>query len=70
MGLAAGADHLRNHAGPKDAVLRKARVCYNHFAGDIGTQLVDSLAPQRYPAWDGEDLVLTDNGLDFFTVWH
>ena len=36
MGLAAGAGHLRTRTGPKDAQLRKARVCYNHLAGDMG----------------------------------
>ena len=67
MGLAAGAGHLRNRTGPKDAALRKARVCYNHLAGDMGTQLFDSLTAQRYLARDGEDLILTDNGADFVT---
>jgi hypothetical protein len=47
--------------------LRKARVCYNHLAGDMGTLLFDSLTAQRYLAWDGEDLMLTDNGADFVT---
>lgn len=43
MGLAAGAGHLRTRTGPRDAALRKARVCYNHLAGDMGTQLFDGL---------------------------
>ncbi|TRW98435.1 helix-turn-helix transcriptional regulator [Paracoccus sp. M683] len=43
MGLAAGAGHLRSRTGPRDAALRKARVCYNHLAGDLGTQLFDAL---------------------------
>lgn len=43
MGLAAGAGHLRRQTGPKDAALRHARVCYNHLAGDRGTQLFDAL---------------------------
>lgn len=43
MGLAAGAGHLRRRTGPKDVALRKARVCYNHLAGERGTQLFDAL---------------------------
>ena len=67
MRLAAGAGLLRNRTGPKDAALRKERVCYNHLAGDMGTQLFDSLTAQRYLDRDGEDLILTDNGADFVT---
>jgi DNA-binding transcriptional ArsR family regulator len=62
MGLAAGAGHLRTRTGPKDAQLRKARVCYNHLAGDMGTQLFDSLMGWRLLAAKGDDLVLTNKG--------
>lgn len=43
MGLAASSGHARIRTGPKDAALRKARVCYNHLAGDMGVQLYESL---------------------------
>ena len=36
MGLAARRGMLRTRTGPKDSDLRKARVCYNHLAGDRG----------------------------------
>ncbi|MEO0960637.1 MAG: winged helix-turn-helix domain-containing protein, partial [Pseudomonadota bacterium] len=36
MGLAAGSGYLRKRTGPRDAELRRARVCYNHLAGDMG----------------------------------
>jgi len=62
MGLAAGAGHLRKRTGPKDAELREARVCYNHLAGDMGTQMFDSLMAQGHIVLDGEDLALTDAG--------
>ena len=39
MGLAAGSGHLRSRTGPRDPALRKARVCYNHLAGDLGIRL-------------------------------
>jgi len=65
MGLAAGAGHLRKRTGPKDAELREARVCYNHLAGDMGTQMFDSLMARGHIVLDGEDLVLTDSGSAF-----
>lgn len=65
MGLAAGSGHLRKRIGPRDAELRQARVCYNHLAGDKGTQLFDSLIAQEYLRHDGEHIVLTKAGAAF-----
>jgi len=65
MGLAAGAGHLRKCTGPKDTELRKARVCYNHLAGDMGTQLFDSLMAQKHLTLVGDDLNLTESGANF-----
>lgn len=65
MGLAAGAGHLRKRTGPRDAELRQARVCYNHLAGDMGTQMFDSLMAQGHLILDGEELALTNTGAAF-----
>ena len=65
MGLAAGTGHVRKRTGPRDAELRQARVCYNHLAGDMGTQMFDSLMAQGHLVFDGEDLALTDRGAAF-----
>lgn len=65
MGLAAGSGHLRKRTGPKDAALRHARVCYNHLAGDMGTQLYDSLMAQGFLEHDGDDLIVTPGGETF-----
>ena len=65
MGLVAGSGHLRKRTDPKDAELRKACVCYNHLAGDMGTQLFDSLTAQEHLALVGEDLRLTGSGEKF-----
>ncbi|EBA14416.1 Transcriptional Regulator, ArsR family protein [Roseobacter sp. SK209-2-6] len=67
MGLAAGSGHLRKRTGPKDAELRRARVCYNHLAGDMGTQMFDSLIAQSHLILDGDDLNLTRSGQAFVT---
>lgn len=65
MGLAAGSGYLRKRTGPKDAELRQARVCYNHLAGDMGTQMFDSLIAQGHLRLDGDDLELTETGIAF-----
>lgn len=62
MGLAVSAGHLRARTGPRDAALRRARVCYNHLAGEMGTQLYDSLLARGHVRADGDDLQLTGSG--------
>ena len=46
-GVAARAGHLRVRTGPKDPALRRARVYYDHLAGDLGVQMLDSMKRQR-----------------------
>jgi DNA-binding transcriptional ArsR family regulator len=65
MGLAAKTGHMRTRTGPKDVALRKARVCYNHLAGDLGTKLYDSMISRGLLNADDDDLKLTDAGADF-----
>jgi DNA-binding transcriptional ArsR family regulator len=67
MGLAAGAGHLRRRTGPKDESLRKARVCYNHLAGEMGTRLYDSLLGRHFIAACGDGMSLTAQGAAFVT---
>ena len=67
MGLAAGAGHLRKRTGPNDESLRKARVCYNHLAGDMGTRLFDSLLARDFVVVATEGITLTDLGAKFVT---
>lgn len=65
MGLAAGAGHLRARTGPKDDALRKARVCYNHLAGDMGTQIFDFMVDQGHLSLHKDGIVLSQNGEQF-----
>lgn len=67
MGLAAGSGYLRKRTGPRDAELRRARICYNHLAGDMGTQMFDSLMAQGALVLDGEQLQLTQTGAALVT---
>ncbi|MCC3305896.1 ArsR/SmtB family transcription factor [Sneathiella sp. HT1-7] len=66
MGLAAKKGHLRTRTGPKDPALRYARVCYNHLAGDLGVQMMDSLLAKGFLTPENEGLGLTDDGKSFF----
>lgn len=65
MGLAAGSGHLRTRTGPKDGALRRARICYNHLAGDMGTQMFDSLIAQGHLMVEQDALRLTSSGAAF-----
>lgn len=65
MGLAAKRGHLRTRMGPSDLALRKARVCYDHLAGEFGVRMFDSLVSRGYLVTRGEDLALTGAGRSF-----
>ncbi len=69
MGLAAGRGLMRTRTGPRDEALRKARVCYNHLAGDLGVTLYDSLIDRGYLAEKGEDVSLTRDGEEFMEAF-
>src|SRR3984885_319681 len=64
-GLAARAGHLRVRTGPKDPALRRARVCYDHLAGDLGVQMFDSLKRQKLVRQHKQDIELTAEGQRF-----
>lgn len=65
MGLAARAGHLRVRSGPKDPALRRARVCYDHLAGDLGVELLDSLVRRGFLTPDRSGLATTPKGERF-----
>ncbi len=62
MGFAAHRGYLRARPGPKDPALRKARVCYNHLAGDFGVRMLDRLVADGHVAVDGDEARLTEEG--------
>jgi hypothetical protein len=51
--------------GPRDLALRKARTCYDHFAGQLGVALADAMIEQGYVELTSDAGMLTDAGLDF-----
>src|SRR5277367_1182767 len=65
--LAARAGHLRVRTGPKDPALRHARICYDHLAGDLGVQMLDSLRQQKLVRQKKQEIELTADGQRFLT---
>jgi DNA-binding transcriptional ArsR family regulator len=61
-GIAARAGHLRVRTGPKDPALRRARICYDHLAGDLGVQMLDSMKRQRLLRQNKQGIELTAEG--------
>jgi DNA-binding transcriptional ArsR family regulator len=66
-GLAARAGHMRVRTGPKDPALRRARICYDHLAGDLGVQMLDSMKKQRLIRQGKETMELTGEGKRFIS---
>ena len=64
-GLAARAGHMRLRTGPKDPALRRARICYDHLAGDLGVPMLDSLRKQRLLRQSKQAIELTAEGERF-----
>jgi DNA-binding transcriptional ArsR family regulator len=64
-GLAARAGHMRVRTGPKDPALRRARVCYDHLAGDLGVQMLDSMKAQKLVRQNKHGIKLTAEGARF-----
>jgi DNA-binding transcriptional ArsR family regulator len=64
-GLAARAGHMRVRTGPKDPALRRARICYDHLAGDLGVQMLDSMRRQKLVRQHKHDIELTSEGERF-----
>ena len=65
MGMAAKRGHLRTRTGPRDPALRKARVCYDHLAGDFGVRIFDSLKAHGHLVETDDSVTLTEDGRAF-----
>jgi DNA-binding transcriptional ArsR family regulator len=65
MGVAARAGHLRTRSGPSDSALRRARVCYDHLAGEMGVELFESLLKSRRLNIRDNEIRLTRRGTVF-----
>jgi len=61
--LAPNRRHLS--VGPKDLALRKARTCYDHFAGQLGVALADALIAHGRLELAEDAGIITETGLAF-----
>jgi DNA-binding transcriptional ArsR family regulator len=62
MGVAFGTGAVRVRSSPREPALRKARVCYDHLAGELGVLVYESLARRGAFALDAGGVALTDAG--------
>ncbi len=51
--------------GPRDAALRKARTCYDHFAGRLGVALADAMMASGHVELSSDAGLVTEAGLAF-----
>jgi DNA-binding transcriptional ArsR family regulator len=69
MGVAYRTGAVRVRASPREPALRKARVCYDHLAGELGVLVFDGLEQRRLLRSGSGGLQLTRNGLRFFAAF-
>lgn len=62
MGVAVRAKALRTRPGPSEPALRRARVCYDHLAGELGVALFDAFIRNRWLTLSKGEYVLTRLG--------
>src|SRR3546814_617496 len=65
MGVAYRVGAVRLRSGPREPALRKARVCYDHLAGELGVLIYDSLIARKMLRADNDHLQLLPAGLRF-----
>src|ERR1022692_3406074 len=66
MGVAYRTGAVRLRSSPREPALRKARVCYDHLAGELGVLVFDGLEQRRLLRSGSEGLQLTRQGRKVF----
>lgn len=66
MGVAYRTGSLRLISSPRDPALRKARICYDHLAGERGVMVYDALLRIKAFEPGPEGLVLSEHGVEWF----
>ena len=67
-GLAARTGHTRVRTGPKEPALRRARVCYDHLAGELAVSMLEHLVARGFVVENGDKLSLTPTGETFMAA--
>ncbi len=66
MGVAAQRATTRVRTGPKEPELRRARVCYDHLAGELGVGLFDAMRANTWLTLKDRDVEVTKSGRTFY----
>ena len=66
LNVSAGIEHSRVITGPAQPELRRSRICYDHLAGELGVNLLDSLHQRGYLHSLQQELVLSADGESLF----
>jgi DNA-binding transcriptional ArsR family regulator len=66
MGVAFRTGAVRLLASPREPALRKARVCYDHLAGELGVSAFESLLAGGVFARSADGVRLTETGISWF----
>ncbi|HWA39595.1 MAG TPA: helix-turn-helix domain-containing protein [Burkholderiales bacterium] len=66
MGVAFRVGALPLQPGPREPALRKARVCYDHLAGDLGVLVYDGLVARKLLRAADDGWALSDRGEEAF----
>lgn len=66
MGVAFKTGAVRVRSSPREPALRKARVCYDHLAGELGVLVYDSLLRKNALKLTSEGIELTPEGAELF----
>ncbi len=66
MGVAFRTGAVRVLASPREPALRKARVCYDHLAGEVGVRIYESLMQRRALVPGADGIELTKEGKRVF----
>lgn len=66
MGVAFRTGAIRVRSSPREPALRKARVCYDHLAGELGVLVYDSLLQRQALQLGAAGLELTEVGQQLF----
>lgn len=66
LNISSRIEHSNIFTGPRDPELRKARVCYDHLAGELGVLLYEALMKNNYINTVNNSLEMTANGIAFF----
>ncbi|TBW51287.1 transcriptional regulator [Marinobacter halodurans] len=66
MGMTPAAQGSQPLTGPRDQALRKARICYDHLAGELGVYVYDGMLGNGVLRQVEDGLRLTDHGQLWF----